>query len=138
MTWRPRLNVVCARCGKPRGLQHECVSNRTRRPSPRLDIGFGKCPKCGKPLGNPLTHVCAPRSDFRRRKARYEREQQAAARKKRQQQAHDYTACMDQECPRPLCTAYRTGYQQGETDTWDVAWKTGYERGIEDCPRAHI
>ena len=111
MTWTPQLNVVCGRCGKPRGLlRHDCFSNSRRKATIVPELSFGKCPKCKKPVGNPLTHTCHPRSDFKRRKAR-------AA---RQAEKHDYQACSDKDCPRPLCVAYKTGD------------KAGYERGYDD------
>lgn len=74
MTIRPRLNIICARCGKRReGLRHVCRSNSTRRASIRLAPVLGGCARCGKEYGgrngSPLTHVCRPRDgDFRRRK----------------------------------------------------------------------
>ncbi len=68
-----RLRVTCGRCGQDRELiGHVCVirSGRAARRSsaPKLSLDFGKCGTCHKPVGNPLTHVCAPRSDFRKRK----------------------------------------------------------------------
>jgi hypothetical protein len=131
MTWRPRLNTVCGRCGKPRGLRHDCVSNRTRKATIKPRVTFGTCPKCKKPQGNPLTHACRPRSDFKRRKADYTRQQKAANRKTRQ--AHDYQACTDRDCPRPVCVAYRTGYHTGNHDGYDHGWQVGYAVGHADA-----
>ena len=34
-----------------------------------MTASAGKCGRCGKPLGNPLTHTCTVRSDFRQRRA---------------------------------------------------------------------
>ena len=74
MTIRPRLNVICGRCGKRReGLRHVCRSNSARRATIKLAPVLGGCARCGKPYGgrngNPLTHVCRPRDgDFRKRK----------------------------------------------------------------------
>ena len=74
-----RLGLTCGRCGQPRELiGHVCVvrSGRAarRRATPKLRLDFGKCETCKRPVGNPLTHVCAPRSDFKappcRRQAR--------------------------------------------------------------------
>jgi hypothetical protein len=142
MSWRPQLNVVCGRCGKPRGLTHVCVSNSRRRQTLKPALSFGKCPDCKRPYGgNPLAHVCAPRSDFKARKAKYEKEQRAKARKKRQQQAHDYTACSDNECKRPLCVAFKTGWKLGDQAGYERGWQQGYDRGFPDgiaaCPREH-
>jgi hypothetical protein len=44
MSWRLHLNVVCGRCGKPRGLMHECVSNSRRKQTIRPQLTFGTCP----------------------------------------------------------------------------------------------
>jgi hypothetical protein len=146
MSWRPQLNVVCGRCGKPRGLGHVCVSNSKRKPAMKPKLSFGTCPKCRKPYeGNPLGHNCAPESGFRRRKAKFEKEQRDAARKKRQQQAHDYTACPDGSCKRALCVAYKTGWADGDQAGYDRGWQQGHEAGHKDgyaegvaaCPRDH-
>lgn len=142
MGWRPQLNVVCGRCGKPRGLTHDCVSNSRRRQTVKPRLSFGKCPKCKKPYGgNPLGHVCAPASDFRKRKKAFEKEQRARARKKRQAQAHDYQACADNDCKRPVCVAYKTGWKGGGEAGYQRGWQQGYDRGFPDgiaaCPREH-
>lgn len=141
MSWRPQLNVVCSRCGKPRGLTHVCVSNSTRKATIKPRFSFGTCPRCKKPQGNPLTHTCRPTSDFKRRKAKYARQEAAAARKKRQASAHDYQACTDPGCPRPLCVAFKTGYQAGSADGYDQGWRQGRDRGFAEgitaCPRPH-
>jgi hypothetical protein len=125
MTWTPQLRTVCGRCGKPRGLlSHVCVSNSRRRATLVPEFSFGTCPKCKRQVGNPLTHVCHPRSDFKRRKAR-------AA---RQAEKHDYQACSDKDCPRPLCAAYRTGYKtgyaEGEADGFGAGYAAGYSAGF--------
>jgi hypothetical protein len=154
MSWRPQLNAVCGRCGKPRGLIHECVSNSRRRQTITPQLSFGTCPRCRKPYGgNPLAHVCAPKSDFRKRKAAHDKAERDQARKKRQQQAHDYTACTDGDCKRALCVAYKTGWkggdeaghdrgwEQGERAGYDRGFKEGYEKGFPEgiaaCPRDH-
>ena len=86
MTIRPRLNVICGRCGKRReGLRHVCRSNSARRATIKLQPVLGGCARCGKQYGgrngNPLTHVCRPRDgDFRRRKTARKRKAQASAR----------------------------------------------------------
>lgn len=146
MGWRPRLNVVCGRCGKPRtGLRHDCVSNSRRKATVRPQLSFGKCPKCKKALGNPLTHICAPKSDFKarqRKAARREKERaREKARKKRQDGKHDYLACQDKDCPRPLCVAYKTGWKDGYRQGFKDGYKAGYDQGFPDgvaaCPRPH-
>jgi hypothetical protein len=88
VTIRPRLNVICGRCGKRReGLRHVCVSNSPRRATIKLQPVLGGCARCGKQYGgrngNPLTHVCRPvEGDFRRRRAKQQRKIRATARAK--------------------------------------------------------
>lgn len=145
MALRPQLNVLCGRCGKPRGLRHDCVSNSTRPATFKPVLSFGKCPKCRKPYGNPLTHDCAPKSDFKRRKSDFAKKQKAEARdkarKKRQAEKHDYQACAGKDCPRPLCVAFKTGYRSGDQDGfergWELGYGAGYPDGVDACPRAH-
>lgn len=129
MGLRPQLNIMCDRCKRPRGIRHVCVSNSSRKATARPVLSFGKCPKCRKPYGNPLTHVCAPKSDFKRRKTQAAKAEKARARRKRQGEKHDYTACGDQECTRPLCKAYREGRTAGHDE--------GFEEGVLACPRPH-
>ena len=126
MTWTPQLNVICGRCGKRReGIRHDCRSNSTRKATVKPKVSFGKCKACGKPYGgNPLAHVCAPKSDFKKRK--------------RQQDRHDYQACSDRDCPRSLCVAYKTGrrlgYAEGEEDGYTVGYSSGFADGLQSCP----
>lgn len=136
----PRLRLTCGRCGEPReGIRHDCVvsSGRAarRKATPKLKLDFGKCMDCKKVIGNPLTHVCAPRSDFKKRKRKAEREAKAKARKppKTKPGTHDYLACKDDGCPRPLCVAYKTGWKEGLV----TGFAEGFEAGIAACPRPH-
>lgn len=133
MSWRPQLNVVCGRCGKPCGLTHDCVSNSRRKQTVKPRLSFGTCPKCRKPYGsNPLTHTCAIKSDFRKRKRQFEKEQREKARKKRRQQKHDYLACSDNECKRPLCVAYKTGWKAGDEAGYERGWSQGHDAGFAE------
>lgn len=131
MAWKPQLNAVCGRCGKPReGLRHVCRSNSRRSATVKPKLSFGKCGACGKPYGgNPLAHTCAPKSDFRQR-------QKAAGRRKPQRERHDYQACNDRDCPRSLCVAFKTGwrsgFKQGYDDGYGVGWSAGYPAGYAD------
>ncbi len=96
------------------------------------------CGKCGKPLGNPLTHVCRERTDFKKRKA-------AAAKPKKPQagtgNAHEYTACDDDDCSRFQCRVYKQGVADGEVLGRQVGyaegWGDGFPAGIQACPRPH-
>lgn len=115
-----RLGLTCGRCGQPRELiRHVCVvrSGRAalRRATPKLTLDFGKCETCNRPVGNPFTHVCAPRSDFkRRRRAAAKREKdQARARASRKANKHEYQNCKDDDCKRSACLAYKTGWREG-------------------------
>lgn len=142
MSWRPQLNVTCGRCGKPRGLAHECVSGSKRKATAKPALSFGTCPKCNRPYGgNPLGHLCAPKSDFRKRRRAADRAQRKQAARKRQQQAHDYQACADNDCKRALCVAYKTGWKAGDEAGYDRGWQQGHETGFKEgtaaCPRDH-
>lgn len=141
MGWRPRLNVLCGRCRKPSGLFHVCVSNSTRKQALKPKLTFGKCPKCRKSYsaGGALTHVCAPKSDFKKRKSQFEKEQKARAREKsrKNRPKHDYTECSDAECKRSLCVAYKSGVALGDEQGFERGWDRGHARGVADCPRDH-
>lgn len=212
MTIKPRLNVICGRCGKRReGLRHVCRSNSARRATIRLQPVLGGCARCGKQYGgkngNPLTHVCRPREgDFRRRKnaeaskarasaraaartaerdkqraritAARERERQrsrvqvarlkasyearlAAARAKAKtpvkrpsaskparprRPPHEYQSCIDKDCQRPVCIAFKEGYREGDRSGFERGLEQGFEQGyakgypdgIMACPRTHL
>jgi len=118
VTLRPRLNVICGRCGKRReGLRHVCRSNSTRRATIKLQPVLGGCARCGKQYGgrngNPLTHVCRPRDgDFRKRKTARKRKAQAAARAavragERDKQRAKITAIRERERQRSRAQAAR-------------------------------
>lgn len=128
-----RLRLTCGRCGQPRELVgHVCVvrSGRAarRKATPKLKLDFGKCPKCKKAIGNPLTHTCAPKSDFRKRK----RQAEAARPKRKPREQHDYQLCRDDSCKRPLCVAFKVGYRGGYQDGWKDSYELGYKQGYED------
>lgn len=134
MTWTPLLQPVCGRCGRRReGIRHVCRSNSNRRATVTLKFSFGKCSKCRKDVTNPLTHNCAPKSDFKRRRARHEKQARTARKKDR----HDYQSCSDKDCQRSLCVAFRTGYQAGEADGFDRGWTAGFPAGQAACPLPH-
>ena len=121
--WPGRRNSTsCAgAAGNRAACPHTCFSNSTRKATPKPAWSFGKCERCRKPVTNPLTHVCASsKGDFGRRRKAHEKAEKAAARKaaakKRQASAHDYRACTDKDCARPLCVAYKTGYQLGDRE----------------------
>lgn len=138
MSWRPQLNVICGHCGKPHGLFDVCVTTRARRQPPRLKVSYGSCPRCGKAYeGSPFTHTCRQRSDFRKRKKKFERDQKAKGRKP----AHDYTACPDDDCKRPVCVAFKAGWKGGDEAGHERGWRqghdTGFQEGIASCPKPH-
>lgn len=97
-----------------------------------------ECPKCHKRYSNPLTHTCAPKSDFKQRQRADEQQRkrdQAKARRKdaadrrkaaaadRRAKArsrpatsqrapqHDYRTCRDDDCRRAACLAFREGIE---------------------------
>jgi hypothetical protein len=129
MGWAPRLTVVCGRCGKPRGLAHVCVRLRPRKAATRVEWRFPPCPRCGRKVDNPLTHICpSKRGDFRRRRGAWEKQRKAwekeqakAARPARP--VHDYTTCGDQECQRPTCVAARWGRETGYGMGYEAGWE---------------
>lgn len=130
-----RLKVTCGRCGQERQLVgHVCAvsSGRAARRSatPKLKLDFGKCPKCKKRITNPLTHVCAPKSDFKRRKRKAE--QAKAKPKKQPRDQHDYQLCRDDTCRRPMCTAFKVGYRRGYQEGFKDGYRLGYEQGYAD------
>jgi hypothetical protein len=70
------------------------------------------CPECQKRV-RPF-HLCAPKPDFRQRRAQSDRlaKRRTAKRKtepRERRPPHPYQSCTDQECPRPACTAFRDG-----------------------------
>jgi hypothetical protein len=143
---RPRLAITCGRCGKPReGIRHVCVSNSRRSATLKPSIDFGKCGTCKKSIGNPLTHACAPKSDFKARKSRAAKREKARerekARKKRQAEQHDFQSCRDDECKRPTCVAYRTGWHEGEAAGFGAGFSAGHSegfaQGLASCPGPH-
>jgi len=142
MTLKPLLRPVCGRCGQPReGIRHVCRSNSNRKATVSLKLSFGICPKCKKNVTNPLTHHCKPKSDFKKRRSAAAKREKEKARKKRQAEKHDYQACPDRDCPRPLCVAFKTGqklgYQQGYEDGFGLGYDRGFEDGVAACPRSH-
>jgi hypothetical protein len=151
--------ATCGRCGKPRGLFHTCVTRIGRRPGRTRVRLTATCSKCGKRMGSPLRHVCATKTDFRKRKAKAkrdaatakrrekrkaaaarkrarvaERRKAAAARRRKGRQApakprHDYQTCREDDCQRQACQAWREGRKEG--------FGEGYQEGILNCPRWH-
>jgi hypothetical protein len=67
------------------------------------------CPECQKRV-QPF-HLCAPRSDFKARRAQHERAQRrrGGGTRPRERREHDYRTCRDEDCPRGLCRAFREG-----------------------------
>jgi len=138
MTLKPQLRPVCGRCGKPReGIRHVCRSNSTRKAKVKLKFSFGTCPKCKKTVTSPFTHTCKPKSDFKKRKTAAAKRETARAAKLRQAAKHDYQACSDQDCPRPLCVAFKTGRKLGYQEGFDDGFSLGFDAGLASCPYPH-
>ena len=143
---RPSLGITCGRCGKRReGIRHVCVSNSSRSATLKPSITFGKCPTCKKTITNPLTHHCKPKSDFKARKSkaakRDKARERAKARKKRQSEQHPFESCRDDQCKRPTCLAYRTGFHEGEAVGFGAGFNAGHSEGFAEglasCPGPH-
>jgi hypothetical protein len=135
---RPRLAITWGRCGKPRtGIRHDCISNSNRRATLKPSVNFGKCGTCKKTIVNPLTHVCVVKGGFKRARSKAARQakerERARARKKRQAGQHPFESCRDDQCKRPQCVAYRTGWHQGEA----AGFESGFDAGLAACPRNH-
>lgn len=74
------------------------------------------CPECQKRV-QPF-HMCMVRTDFRQRRTAVARQDQRSRRggnasggQRGRRAAHDYQACTDPSCSRPLCRAFREGQQ---------------------------
>jgi hypothetical protein len=134
MGWKPKLNAVCGRCGRSHGLFATCVARGGRKQPLKLTVSYGKCPKCRRSYGpgGALTHACAPKSDFGRRKKAFEAEQAKREREARRKARpkHDYTECSDGECKRSLCVAYKAGRELGDLEGHERGWQQGYARGL--------
>ena len=92
-----------------------------------------KCQKCRKDMGNPLTHTCTTRTDFKRRTAKAKKDAAAAKRKARPDHPRP-SACQDGSCKRSGCVAWREGRADGYRDGYD----DGFPDGVTACPLAHI
>ena len=96
------------------------------------------CGRCGKRREG-IRHVCVskPKPGPGRRKDKVP----ASGRQRSQQDRHDYQACSDRNCPRPLCVAYktghRTGYQEGNEDGYNAGFASGFTDGVRSCPLPH-
>jgi hypothetical protein len=134
MGWKPKLNAVCGRCGRSHGLFATCVARGGRKQPLKLTVSYGRCPKCRRSYGpgGALTHACAPKSDFGRRKKAFEAEQAKRERdaKRKARPKHDYAECSDGECKRALCVAYKAGRELGDLEGHERGWQQGYARGL--------
>lgn len=143
----PRATLFrCGRCGKPRGLVHECTGPARRKAWKLKPAGTFTCPSCGKAVTNPITHVCRPKSDFRRRKREHERQQSRPKPKPQShdRNRHDYETCRDADCDRFPCRVYRdgveagraqghaSGYAAGSADGYGKGMSEGYSTGLSE------
>jgi hypothetical protein len=74
----------CGKCGKPFnpfGSAHVCNGARKGRTKLSLAVSLGDCPTCGRPRGNPLTHTCTVKTDFKARHRAADRQAAAERRK---------------------------------------------------------
>jgi hypothetical protein len=156
MPWKPRVTgglARCGRCGKrySNPLTHVCVTrlDSKRRPgrtkvAPKASVTLATCGRCGKAYSNPLTHVCAVKTDFKRRKTAEARRQKAAATpRKPAPPKHEYRTCADDDCEAFPCKIYREafqagrelGHQEGEAETYPIAYAEGYAAGAASAAR---
>jgi hypothetical protein len=148
--------ITCGRCGKSRGLRHECVTSAARKARrrrttfrPRITVTCGQCGKT-----RTLRHMCVITSDFKERKAaagrkakaartaaRKRERRQAAAERKREAAARRRAAARERKAaartrprrPRIPPHDYRT-CTDPECEKYGCL---AYRQGIEDCPRPH-
>lgn len=73
MAVKIRVSLLhCGKCGKPFTpfKAHVCNGHRTGRTKLKPAVSVtSPCPSCGKQRGNPFTHTCQVRTDFKARKA---------------------------------------------------------------------
>jgi hypothetical protein len=153
MGWKPQLNTVCSRCGKKHGVFATCVSSRPGTSRVRLKLSYGNCPTCKKAYGpgGLLTHHCAGKSDFGRRKKQFEAEQRKrdrAARAKSRPAHPDPRDCTDEGCQRRACALWKEALALGEergreaaeaeaAEQMQAVYRAAYARGRSECPRDH-
>jgi len=108
---------------------------RASKIGPKLTV---KCGSCGKPLGNPLTHACITRTDFKKRKREAEKPKPKPA---PSGNAHEYTACDDDDCHRFPCKVYKEGFgdgrERGFGDGYASGYASGFTEGMASCPGPH-
>lgn len=121
----------CGRCRKDYSnpFGHVCITRLDRKArdgrttlAPKVGASLGTC-GCGKPLGNPLTHSCTVKTDFRKR-----RKAAKAARASKPQHPQP-GACRDQECQQAACRAYRDGHDYGYQEGYDLGFAAGLAAG---------
>jgi hypothetical protein len=153
MGLKVRGAVRCGRCGKPRGIRHDCVTRfgrRTRRHKVQSPVTW-ECGTCGKPRS--LAHTCRQRTDFkaRRRKQATEarrrkrqqvrarqaaRRRQAAAERRARERARKAAARRRRPRPaRPQGDRHEPG-TCGDRDCPKFGCQA-YWQGVENCPLPH-
>ena len=158
MGFKWRGPIRCGRCGKPRGIRHDCITSatsrrRTRRSRAQSPVQW-ICPVCRKPRG--ISHTCAPRSDFRKRRRaaarkratdegrrkrkavrdrRAARRKQAAADRRARERARKQAARPRTRPTRPRGDSHEPG-TCGDRDCPRYGCKA-YFQGMADCPGPH-
>ena len=137
---RPRLAITCGRCGK-RADGHPArlrVATAGAQGHAQTADHVREVPDVQEAITNPLTHVCMAKSGFKRAKSRAaKRAKERArekARKKRQAEQHPFESCRDDQCKRPQCVAYRTGWHEGEAAGFESGFESGFSAGLAACP----
>lgn len=88
-----------------------------------------QCGRCRKRYSNPFGHTCAPKSDFKRRKATAAK-QAAAAKRKARPEHPPASACRDGDCRRAACAAYREGREHGYQEGHETGFAEGFAAGV--------
>jgi hypothetical protein len=164
----------CARCGKTYGgrngnpLTHVCRPRdgdyRRRKTERQRKIrAAGRASTRAAERDKQRARIAAVRERERARsraqiarlKAAYEQRLAAARAKAKaphqspkprpRRPPHDYQACADTDCQRPVCVAFKQGYRDGHRDGYKQGfaqgWRQGYAKGFPDgiaaCPRPH-
>jgi hypothetical protein len=87
-----------------------------------------KCRSCGRDLGNPLTHRCVTRTDYKRRKRAADKPRKPAPRG----DGHEYASCDDDDCQRFPCRVYKEGREAGRVEGFALGYAAGYPKGYND------
>ena len=118
-----RVPQAQERRGRPRPRGPDGSARR----SPRCGTANGSGPRPRSPGSRPPTRHAWPLPAPRRRRRRQDRPAEDAP--GRGKPPHEYQSCIDKDCQRPVCIAFKEGYRDG-----DRTATSGLRQGI---PRRH-